>query len=100
MNNTAATDGAAIYATDVERCTYAPDLKVNDTTPTNSYTRSIFRLDIFQFKPNSNRVLKDNIQVHEVATAPSWFIVSPKVCEIMEHDLREKSWGVSMPFVC
>lgn len=76
INNTADKDGAAIYATDVERCTYTPSLNI--ATSTNSYTRSIFNLDnIFRFE--RNRVLGLNKAVHEVATAPSWFKVEPQV---------------------
>lgn len=77
INNTADSDGAAIYATDVERCTYTPSLNVS--TPTNSYSRSIFNLDnIFRFEGN---VVIGGLQraVHNVATAPSWFKVEPKV---------------------
>ncbi len=49
IDNTAELNGAAIYATDIERCTYTPSL---NTVDTNTVTeRSIFSLDtLFYFR--------------------------------------------------
>ena len=49
INNTAETDGAAIYATDIFRCVYTPTLdKVNSSTV---FEESIFQIpSLFKFR--------------------------------------------------
>lgn len=76
-NNTAQDSGPAIYATDVEACTYAPSL--NESPGSNSYSRSMFKLeDRFIF--NQNSLSNVSGEVFPVSTAPSWFRVEPLVC--------------------
>lgn len=48
INNTAVRDGAAIYATDIGRCTYAPSLNEGGNI---TYNRSIFQVSpLFNFR--------------------------------------------------
>lgn len=75
INNTADYDGAAIYITDLERCTYAPNLPVSDTD--KGFNRSIFKVHIFNF--TGNRVLRADRNEQDVATAPSYLMVEPMV---------------------
>ena len=82
IDNTAESDGAAIYATDIERCTYAPSLNVSELT--NSYTRSIFKLEE-KFHFDGNIVTGENKEVPKVATAPSWLKVEPNVRGNTKH---------------
>lgn len=70
-------DGAAIYATDIERCTFAPSL--NQSALAITYERSIFKLSIFNFKGNTVCRQGREVQELEVSSAPSWFIAEPKV---------------------
>ncbi len=77
INNTAKTDGAAVYATDVERCTHTPSINLT-SSEANAYERSIFSLKtIIRFK--GNRVERPGREVQEVATAPARFNVKPEV---------------------
>ena len=75
INNTAGTDGAAIYATSIARCIYTPTNVAGATTYDNS---------IFQFSPPftfSGNMLSTAAErkIATLATAPSQLIITPSV---------------------
>ena len=65
IDNEAAQNGAAIHATDIKRCTYAPSL--NTTENASVAEKSMFELpELFYFRYSSKAVYRATVERHRL----------------------------------